>query len=82
MNLGFTVLLLPLLAAVLTLFVSKKRAIFSSYISTASALICLLISINFIIAVIMHELQGLHAKLIRGLFYLRLLLGASRPLGG
>ena len=50
MTLGFTVLLLPLLAAVLTLFVSKKRAIFSSYISTASALICLLISISFIVS--------------------------------
>ena len=50
MTLGFTVLLLPLLAAVLTLFVSKQRAIFSSYISTSSALICLLISINFIVS--------------------------------
>ena len=50
MTLGFTVLLLPLLAAVLTLLVPKKRAILSSYISTASALICLLISINFIVS--------------------------------
>lgn len=49
MTLGFTVLLLPLIAAVLTLLVSKKRGIFSSYISTASALICLLISIKFIV---------------------------------
>ena len=50
MTLGFTVLLLPLIAAVLTLLVSKKRAILSSYISTASALICLLISIKFIVS--------------------------------
>ena len=50
MTLGFTVLLLPLIAAVLTLLVSKKRGIFSSYISTASALICLLISIKFIVS--------------------------------
>ena len=52
MTLGFTVLLLPLIAAVLTLLVSKKRAIFSSYISTASALICLLISIKFIVCLL------------------------------
>ena len=50
MTLGFTVLLLPLIAAVLTLLVSQKRAILSSYISTASALICLLISIKFIVS--------------------------------
>ena len=50
MTLGFTVLLLPLIAAVLTLLVSKKRAILSSYISPASALICLLISIKFIVS--------------------------------
>ena len=50
MTLGFTVLLLPLIAAVLTILVSKKRAILSSYISTASALICLLISIKFIVS--------------------------------
>ena len=48
MNLGFTILLLPLLASALTLLVSRRNGILSSYISTASAFICLLISIKII----------------------------------
>ncbi|MBD29129.1 MAG: NADH-quinone oxidoreductase subunit L [Verrucomicrobiaceae bacterium] len=48
MSLGFLVLFLPLIASAITLLVSRRRAMLSSYISTASALICLLITVSLI----------------------------------
>ena len=48
MSLGFLVLFLPLIASALTLLLSRRSATLSSYISTASAFICLLITVSLI----------------------------------
>ena len=48
MSLGFLVLFLPLIASALTLLLSRRRGALSSYISTASAFICLLITVSLI----------------------------------
>ena len=48
MSLGFLVLFLPLIASAVTLLLSRRRGALSSYISTASAFICLLITVSLV----------------------------------